>query len=66
MHLASCINTHRNVTDLVYHGVVKNTTTLISSEWNTIFLRNKKILNLCFRWHTLRSYRLVAEVTLMG
>ena len=27
-----------------------------------IFLRNKKNLNLCFRWHILRSYRFVAEV----
>ena len=34
-------------------------------EWerNIIFLRNKKILNLCCRWHILRSYRFVAEVT---
>ena len=28
-----------------------------------LFLRNKKNLNLCFRWHILRSYRFVAEVT---
>ena len=28
-----------------------------------IFLWNKKILNLCFIWHILRSYRFVAEVT---
>ena len=28
-----------------------------------IFLQNKKILNLCFRLHFLRSYRFVAEVT---
>ena len=28
-----------------------------------IFLRNKKICNLCFRWHILRSYRFVVEVT---
>ena len=27
-------------------------------------LRNKKILNLCLRWHILRSYHFVAEVTL--
>ena len=26
------------------------------------FLQNKKILNLCFGWHILRSYRFVAEV----
>ena len=32
-------------------------------ERNIIFLRNKKILNLRFRWHILRSYGFVAEVT---
>ena len=42
--------------------MVKNTKTWISWERNIIILRNKKILNLCFRWHTLRSYRFVAEV----
>ena len=63
MHLVSCTNTHRDVTDLVNHGMVKNTKTWISWEWNITFLRNKKILNLCLRWHILRSYRFVAEVT---
>ena len=28
-----------------------------------IFLQNKKILNLCFRWHILRSYSFIVEVT---
>ena len=56
MHLVSC-------TDLVNHGMVKNTKTWISWERNIIFLRNKKILNLWFRRHILRSYRFVAEVT---
>ena len=63
MHLISCTNTHRDVTDLVNHGMVKNTKTWISWERNIIFLRNKKILNLCFRWHILRSYCFVVEVT---
>ena len=27
------------------------------------FLRNKKILNLCLKWHILRSYYFVPEVT---
>ena len=63
MHLVSCTNTHRDVTDLVNHGMVKNTKTWISWERNIIFLRNKKIVNLCFRWHILRSYRFVMEVT---
>ena len=62
MHLMH-LNTHRDVTDLVNHGMVKNTKTWISWEQNIIFLRNKKILNLCFWWHILRSYHFVAEVT---
>ena len=30
---------------------------------NLFFLRNEKLLNLCLRWHILRSYRFLAEVT---
>ena len=63
IYLLSCTNTHRDVTDSVDHGMVKNTKTWISWEWNIIFLRNKKILNLCLRWHILRSYCFVSEVT---
>ena len=63
MHPVSCTNTHHDVIDLKNHGMVKNTKTWISWERNKIFLQNKKILNLCFRWHILRSYHLVAEVT---
>ena len=63
MHLASCTNTRHNVTDLVNNGMVKNTKTSITWEWNITFLRNKKNLNLCFRWHILTSYDLVVEVT---
>ena len=63
MHLVSCTNTHRGVTDLVNHGMFKNIKTWISWERNIIFLWNKKVLNLCFRWKILRSYRFVAEVT---
>ena len=44
--------------------MVKNTNTWISWERNIIFLSNKKILNLHLRWHILRSYRFVEEVTL--
>ena len=54
MHSVSCTNTH---TDLVNHGMVKNTKTWISWERNKTFLLNKKILNLCLRWHILRNYR---------
>ena len=50
-------NTHPDVTDLINHGMVKNTRTYISWEPNITFQRNKKILNLCLRWYILRSYR---------
>ena len=36
---------------------------IISWEQKMILLWNKKIPNLCFRWHILRSYHFVAEVT---
>ena len=51
-------NTHYDVTNLVNHGIIKNAKTWISWEPNI-----KKILYLCLKWHTLRSYRFVAEVT---
>ena len=63
MHLASCTNNHRDVTDLVNHGMFKDTKTWISWERDIIFLRSKKILNLCLRCHIFRSYHFVAEVT---
>ena len=62
IHFVSCINTHHDVKELVNHEMVKNTNTWISWERNIIFLRNKKILNQCLRWHILRSYHFVAEV----
>ena len=58
-----CLNIHHDATDSVNHGMVKNTKTWISWERNIIFLRNKKILNLCLRWHIFSSYRFVAEGT---
>ena len=63
MHLVLCSNTHHNITDLVNYGIVKNTKTWISWEWNITFLQNKNILNLCLRWHILRSYHFAVEVT---
>ena len=36
----SCNNAHHDVTDLVNHGMVKNTKTLISWEWKITFLQN--------------------------
>ena len=63
MHHISCTNTHHDLTDLVNHAIVKNKITWISWEQNITFLRNKKILNLSLRWHILRSYRFLAEIT---
>ena len=63
MHPVSYTNTHHDVTNLVKHRMVKNTKTWISRQRNTIFLSNKKILNLCLRWHILEISSFVAEVT---
>ena len=43
--------------------MVKNTKTWIFWEFNITFLWNKKILNLCLRWHNLRSYCFAVQVT---
>ena len=60
----SCTNIHHDVTDLVEQCTVKDIkTSWISWERNIIFLRNKKVLNKWLRWHILRRYRFVAEVT---
>ena len=56
MHYVSCTNTHHDVTDLVNHGMTP-------WEWNITFLWNKIIQNLCLRWHILKSYHFVVEVT---
>ena len=61
-HPVSSTNTHHDVTNLVNHGMVQNTKTWISRERNITFLWNKKILNLCLRWYTLRSL-FVVELT---
>ena len=55
MNSVSCNNTHHDVTDLVNHEMVKNTKTRVSREQNITFVWNKKILNLCLRWHILWS-----------
>ena len=49
MHPVSRTNTHHDVTDLVNHGMVRNTKN--RKKGNIAFLRNKKTLNLCLR-HT--------------
>ena len=58
--------TNHDVTDLVNHGMIKKIETWISWEQNITFLQNKKILGLGLRWHILRSYCFVAEVTFKG
>ena len=63
MHPVLCTNTHHDVTDLVNHGIVKNTKIWISWKQNITFLRNKKFLNLCLKWHSLRTYRFLVGVT---
>ena len=63
MHPVSCTNTHHAVIDLVNHAMLKNTKTWISWERYITLLRNNKILNLYMRWHILRNYCFVAEVT---
>ena len=47
----------------VNHGMVKNTKTWKSWKRNIIVLQNKKILNLRLRWHILRSYCFLTELT---
>ena len=61
MHPVSCTNTYHDVTDLVNHGVTKNTKASISWQWDITFPWNKTILNL--KWHILKSYRFVAVAT---
>ena len=55
--------THHDVTYLVSHGMVKSTKTWLTQVRNIFFQWNKKNLNLCLRWHILRSYRFVAKVS---
>ena len=62
MHPVSCTNIHLDVTDLVNHGMVKNTKTWIPWKQNITFLRNKNFFELYFRWHILRSYRFLVEL----
>ena len=49
MHFVSCTITYHDVTDLVSHGMVKNTKTWISWEMIMTFLRDKKTLNMCLK-----------------
>ena len=67
MQPVSCTNTHHDVIiHLVNHGMFKKRKTWISWEWHITFLWNKNILNLFLRWHILRNYNFVAEVTFMN
>ena len=61
--LSQVLNTVHDVIDLVNHGMIKNTQTWIYWERYITFLQNKKILNLCLKWHILINYPFVAKVT---
>ena len=64
MYPVSWANTHHDIKDLVNHGMTENTKSLISSEEpNLTFLTNKKILNMCLKWHTLRCYNFAVTAT---
>ena len=63
LHPVSCTDIHHDVTDLVNHGMLKNTKTRISWEWNITFQQNKKTVSLCLKWHILRNYCFVLELT---
>ena len=47
MYPVSFTNIHHGIKDLVYQGMVENTKSLISGEWNITFVRNEIILKLC-------------------
>ena len=49
MRPVSCTNADDDVTNLVNHGMAKNTKFWISWERNITFLQNKKLLSLCLR-----------------
>ena len=63
LHPVSYTNTHHDIKDLLNHGMVENTKTWLSWEQSITFLWNKKILNLCLRWHIMRSCHFAVEVT---
>ena len=63
MHPVSRTGTHYDVTDLVNCGMVKNTKLEYLENGTQLFYEIKKIINLYLRWHVLRSYCFVAEVT---
>ena len=60
MQPISITNTH-DITYLLNHGIAKNTKPWMS--WEQNFYKEKKILDLCLRWHFSRSYCFVVEVT---
>ena len=60
-YIQKCTLSH--VLILMTSQISNNTKAWISWEQNIAFLWNKKKINLCLRWHILRIYRFVAEVT---
>ena len=63
MHPVSCTNTNHDVTDLVNERMVKNTKTLISSEGNIPFLRNKIFFKGYLRYKMITSQNVPSEVS---
>ena len=63
MSPVSSANTHHGITDLVNHGMVKNTKTWISPEQDITLLWNKKKLTCASDGTSLRSDCFGAEVT---
>ena len=57
MHHVPCTNTHHDVTNLVNHGMV------ILSILRTENIFSMKFLNLCLRFHILRSHLFVEKAT---
>ena len=68
MHLISCTNADCDITDLA-KKIIKKYLKIQKHEYlengTYFFYEIKKILNLRFRWHILRSYHFVAEVTFL-
>ena len=63
MHPVSCTNTNHDVTDLVNERMVKNTKTLISSEGNIPFLRNKNFFKGYLSYKMITSQNVPSEVS---
>ena len=63
MQPASYTNTYHDIKNLVNHGIVIKLKNLNILRTEHKFAMKQKKFNLCLRWHILRSYHSVAEVT---